>query len=471
MKTILLLTYLFFLFIPAQAIHFFNGTYQEALQKAKAENKNLFINFTASWCGPCQLMKRIVFEHPKITQYTDEHYICLSADIEYPEYRILQQRVNPEQAGNIPHICILTPDEKLIKETNSVTTGQMMRFLKSIPQDKPIRNLLATDKIPPLSVKSRLFQQRTSYSSVLEKAKRENKNMVLCFSSHFCGPCRQMEKTTFQNPFILKQVNEQFATGYFEIGDPMDKALCYRYHNTNAGTPFLVLATPDEKIIRTHLGYMDSTSFVHFLQPSGESIDSISPNRVTFIPLHPSIIDKFLYNQEHYTWKLRFTASLNVTTLNTSGTLSNLNFYYRVGYAFGFSLAHEGKHFAIAPGLSFISKGGKNKDITLRQNYLELPVKLTWLYQNKQNGWWKGLSTSPYGSVRIGKKLKNHSGLLTDPHFKTKYFDYGLYLATNMRFSSLDFECGYLLGLANISDYQGGKMYNRGFFLNISLCL
>ena len=121
------------------------------------------------------------------------------------------------------------------------------------------------------------------------------------------------------------------------------------------------------------------------------------------------------------------------------------------------------------PGLYFTSKGGKNQEVTIRQNYLELPVKFTWLYQDRQNGWWKGLSVSPYGAVRIGEKRKNNTGY-GNGLFKTSPWDYGLRFATNMRLTSFDFEFGYLLGLGNISDVQGGKMYNRGFFLNMSLC-
>lgn len=50
MKTAALLFFLVWAQMQqVQAIHFFNGTYEEALKKAKAENKHLFIDFTASW--------------------------------------------------------------------------------------------------------------------------------------------------------------------------------------------------------------------------------------------------------------------------------------------------------------------------------------------------------------------------------------------------------------------------------------
>ena len=104
MKFILLCILLFACSFSGNAIHFFNGTYEEALQLAKKEKKNLFISFTASWCGPCRMMKKVVFEDPQVVRYADQHYICLNADIEYPEFRLLQCKVNPNRAGIIPHI-------------------------------------------------------------------------------------------------------------------------------------------------------------------------------------------------------------------------------------------------------------------------------------------------------------------------------------------------------------------------------
>lgn len=473
MKTrILIFVLLTFLSIPTQAIHFFKGSYEEAREKAKAENKNLFISFTASWCGPCRLMEKIVFDNEKVTQYMDEHYIALHLNIEFEEYMLLQQRVNPEEAGGIPHVCILTPDEEVLKESGSMTVHQMMKFLEIDENRKPLRHLARAEEIKPLYDKPRLFLNRTRYSDVCQQAQLENKNMLLCFSSHFCGPCRQMEEITFQIPEIIKQVNNRYVTGYFEVGDPIDRALCYRFNNTQIGIPYLVIASPDGKIYRKHIGYLDSTAFVAFIQPVQDTAyEKVSEHLVSFRDSKPSMLSKFLYNQSRAKWKLRITATINTTTLKTSGTLSGIDFNYRCGYEMGFSLAHEGSHFAVAPGLSFISKGGRNKEVTLRQNYLELPVKLSWIYWNSYQGHWKGLSVSPYGSVRIGEKLKNHSADLPDELFKTQRFDYGLRLATNMRYSSFDFEAGYTLGLCNISDYRGGKLYNRGFFLNISLCL
>ncbi|MBK8922533.1 MAG: thioredoxin family protein [Saprospirales bacterium] len=78
----------------AQGIDFFHGTWPEAQAKAKAEQKLIFVDAYASWCGPCKRMAAQVFPDPQVGNYFNANFICLKIDMEKPE--------NREFAGKYP---------------------------------------------------------------------------------------------------------------------------------------------------------------------------------------------------------------------------------------------------------------------------------------------------------------------------------------------------------------------------------
>lgn len=461
-----------FLSLHGKAIHFFDGTYEAALQKAKAENKNLFVCFSASWCGPCQLMEKIVFPKEKVIKYVDEHYVAVHLDIDFRENSLLYARIRGNNSGVVPYMCILTPEEKVLKEkSGALSFNGMMKFLALDPNVKPIRALLPIEKENEEAIKAQLFRDRTDYTRIVAQAKQENKPMLLYFSSDNCGPCHQMAQTTFQHPRVIEFVRENFVIGYFNVENAQDRLLCMRYYNRNSVIPYFVIVTPQEVIVNKKAGYMDTLAFMAFLhtdtvQSSGLAI--MPEKDVTFKVRE---VDRLLYKQHVALWKLNINSGINVMTLKTSGALSGVDFGYRVGYELGLALAYEMRRFYFAPGLLFVSRGGDHKDITLRQNYLELPVKVGWIFWQPMNNWFASLNLIPYGAIRVGEKLKNGKKLYPDEWFKTSKWDYGTKLSVNLQLSSFGFEIGYNWGLHNISDYSGGKMYNRSFLFNVSMSL
>ena len=60
--------------IYAQGIEFFHGTYEEALQKARAEGKQIFVDVYTSWCGPCKMLSPVIDEIAK--EYEGKAKIC-----------------------------------------------------------------------------------------------------------------------------------------------------------------------------------------------------------------------------------------------------------------------------------------------------------------------------------------------------------------------------------------------------------
>ena len=66
----------------AQGIDFFHGSYEEALKKARSENKGIFVDVYTSWCGPCKKMAREVFTQAGVGDYFNTHFVCLKLDAE-----------------------------------------------------------------------------------------------------------------------------------------------------------------------------------------------------------------------------------------------------------------------------------------------------------------------------------------------------------------------------------------------------
>jgi len=98
MKTIVIVAALFVAFLLIRAtvmnnrwvdeskgINFFEGTWQQALDLAEKEQKLIFLDAYAVWCGPCQLMKWKVFPSTKAGEFFNSNFINLKVDMENGE--------------------------------------------------------------------------------------------------------------------------------------------------------------------------------------------------------------------------------------------------------------------------------------------------------------------------------------------------------------------------------------------------
>jgi thiol:disulfide interchange protein len=52
-----------------------NGSISLLMEKAKSENKIIFLDFYADWCGPCKQMDREVFQDNQIGEFFNENFI------------------------------------------------------------------------------------------------------------------------------------------------------------------------------------------------------------------------------------------------------------------------------------------------------------------------------------------------------------------------------------------------------------
>lgn len=95
----------------AQGIRFESGSWDEALAKAKAENKLLFVDVYTSWCGPCKRMAREVFTRDKVGAYYNSNFVNYQLDAEKGVGPEVKERYGVEA---YPTFLFLDGDGKLI---------------------------------------------------------------------------------------------------------------------------------------------------------------------------------------------------------------------------------------------------------------------------------------------------------------------------------------------------------------------
>ena len=67
---------------------------EKAQEQAKAENKNILLNFAGSdWCGPCIILNKEIFDSEVFEQYSNDHLILVKAD--FP--RLKKNQLSKEQ--------------------------------------------------------------------------------------------------------------------------------------------------------------------------------------------------------------------------------------------------------------------------------------------------------------------------------------------------------------------------------------
>ena len=61
-------------------INFIEDDWSAALGKAKAEDKLVFLDISASWCGPCKLLKKNTFTDAAVADFFNTNFINVSID-------------------------------------------------------------------------------------------------------------------------------------------------------------------------------------------------------------------------------------------------------------------------------------------------------------------------------------------------------------------------------------------------------
>ena len=84
----------------------FETSREMALMKAKRENKPVVLIYSASWCGPCQSMKKKVYPSSTVAPFHNQ-FVWAYLDVDVPANKQAGQEAGVQ---GIPHIQVLSAD-------------------------------------------------------------------------------------------------------------------------------------------------------------------------------------------------------------------------------------------------------------------------------------------------------------------------------------------------------------------------
>jgi len=114
----------------AEGISFEHISLEAALEKAKAENKPIFIDIYAIWCGPCKYLTNEVFVEENLGDYMNEHFINLKLDGEEGDGDYLMAEFGLDA---YPTMLYLSPDsEELNRIVGAVSADEILETSKGV---------------------------------------------------------------------------------------------------------------------------------------------------------------------------------------------------------------------------------------------------------------------------------------------------------------------------------------------------
>ena len=113
----ILFTLLLVLGISAAAdaqVRFLDSSTDAVRKEAIAQDKLVFIDLYATWCGPCKAMERDVFSKKEVGDFMDDYFVAAKYDTDKPTGKELMKRYG---SGAIPAEEFTAALRKIIAET------------------------------------------------------------------------------------------------------------------------------------------------------------------------------------------------------------------------------------------------------------------------------------------------------------------------------------------------------------------
>jgi thiol:disulfide interchange protein len=92
------------------------------LEEATKQNKPVFVEFFAPWCGPCKTLEKEVFNAPEVARYVNENFVSVKINTDTDDGKAVAQLYN---ASSLPTMLFLDKKGNELKRLVGTTTPSL----------------------------------------------------------------------------------------------------------------------------------------------------------------------------------------------------------------------------------------------------------------------------------------------------------------------------------------------------------
>lgn len=213
-------------------IAFEHGNWSEVLEKAKKENKLVYLDCYTTWCGPCKWMEKNVFTNDTVADFYNTHFVNIEMDMEKGEGKELAKKYGIQayptmlyvnaQGEVIHRTCGSAPSQQFIQLGNDALNPE-----KQIAGSAKKFNAGKTDAASALNYFTMLENgcqdsksELTAYFANQKEEdliSRSNWNIIYNFSNDYSAPefiYLEKNKEAFSKKYTADSVKRKISSVY-----------------------------------------------------------------------------------------------------------------------------------------------------------------------------------------------------------------------------------------------------------------
>lgn len=172
-----------------------NLKWEEIKAKAKKENKMIFFDGYATWCGPCKYMEKDIYTQKEPADYYNSHFINVKIDMESGEGPALAEEFG---INSYPTLLFFSPEGKMVHKSIGALEADEFIQLGKDASDPDKQYFTLMEKAANLQLNDQQMQNWAAAAAGLEDEK-----LGEILTKYFSGKTNILTNKTVAETFLL----------------------------------------------------------------------------------------------------------------------------------------------------------------------------------------------------------------------------------------------------------------------------